>query len=151
MNKKNFNPLKEIGFLTARTHRTLLNTLNQRLIQNELDITAEQGFIIINLFLQDGIPQQELSDKIFKEKSSTKRLIDSLERKDLIVRIPDQNDKRNKLIYLTHGGKEVSTQLIKIIFKLLMDAQENIDKNEMEICKKVLIQIFNNLSGNNEK
>ena len=151
MNQEDFNPFKEIGFITARTHRTMLNTLNQRLIQNEIGITAEQAFVIINLFSQDGIPQQELSDKIFKEKSSTKRLIDSLERKDLIIRIPDQNDKRNKLIYLTHGGKKVNSKLRKIIFRLLTDAQENIDKKEMEICKNVLTQIFNNLNNENKK
>ena len=92
-----------------------------------------------------------MSDKIFKEKSSTKRLIDSLERKDLIIRIPDQNDKRNKLIYLTHGGKKVNSKLRKVIFRLLTDAQENIDKKEMEICKNVLTQIFNNLNNENKK
>lgn len=151
MNIKDFNPLKEIGFIVARTHRTMLNTLQQRLVDNGFDITAEQAIIIMKLYQKEGISQQELSDALFKDKSSVKRLIDNMERKNLIVRIPDQNDGRNKLIYLTHGGKALREQMTEVAICILDEAQENIDIEEIKICKKVLNQIFNNLSKNNIK
>lgn len=151
MNIKDFNPLKEIGFIVARTHRTMLNTLQQRLVDNGFDITAEQAIIIMKLYQKEGISQQELSDALFKDKSSVKRLIDNMERKNLIVRIPDQNDGRNKLIYLTHGGKALREQMTEVAICILDEAQENIDIEEIKICKKVLNQIFNNLSKNNTK
>ena len=151
MNIKDFNPLNEIGFIVARTHRTMLNTLQQRLTDNNFEVTAEQAVIIMKLYQKEGVTQQELSDALFKDKSSVKRLIDNMERKNFIVRIPDQNDGRNKLIYLTHGGRELRERMAEVAICLLDEAQENIDTEEIKICKKVLNQIFNNLSKNNTK
>lgn len=151
MKIEDFNPLNEIGFIVARTHRTMLNTLQQRLTDNNFEVTAEQAVIIMKLYQKEGISQQELSDALFKDKSSIKRLIDNMERKNFIVRIPDQNDGRNKLIYLTHGGKALREQMAEVAICLLGEAQENINTEEIKICKKVLNQIFNNLSKNNTK
>lgn len=151
MNNKEFNPLKEMPFMIARTHRTMLNTLNQRLVEKGLDITSEQAVIIMRLGIADGMTQQELADAVFKEKSSVKRLIDNLIRKSLIVRIIDQNDKRSKRIYLTHSGKELREKMTLIAISVLQKVYQNIDNQEMETCKKVLTQIFNNLNNQNEK
>lgn len=151
MNKNEFNPLEEIGFIIARTHRTMLNTLNQRLVEEGFDLTSEQAIVIMRLSIQDGLTQQELSDAIFKEKSSVKRLIDNLERKNMIVRIMDQNDRRNKRIHLTHGGRILQENMSKVAICLLTEVQTGIDNNEMEICKKVLTQIFNTLSDKSKK
>lgn len=150
MTIKDFNPLNEIGFYVGRTHRTMLNTLNQRLADKNIDITGEQAVIIMRLSIQDGMTQQELSDAIFKEKSSTKRLIDSLERKNLIVRIPDQNDRRSKRIHLTHGGKAIRVEMAETAICLLDVAKTGIDEKELEICKKVLTQVFDNLVKHNQ-
>jgi DNA-binding MarR family transcriptional regulator len=149
MDVKKFNPLNEIGFLIAKTHRTMLNTLQQRLVDKGFDVTAEQAVIIMKLYQQDGIAQQEIADAFFKDKSSIKRLIDNMERKDLIVRVPDKNDRRNKLIYLTHGGKVLREKMETVAVCVLNDAQEKIDTEEIKICKKVLGQIFDNLYKNN--
>ena len=148
MDLKEFNPLEQIGFLIARTHRTMLNTLQQRLGDNGFEITAEQAIIIMTLYQTDGIAQQEIANAVFKDKSSVKRLIDNMERKDLIVRVPDQNDRRNKLIYLTHKGKTLRAEMANVAICVLNEAQENIDTEEIKICKKVLGQIFNNLNNN---
>ena len=151
MNQNEFNPLKEIPFIIARAHRTMLNTLNQRLADKGLGITSEQAIIIMRLGIADGMTQQELADATFKDKSSVKRLIDNLIRKNLIVRVADQNDKRSKRIYLTHGGKELRENIALIAKGVLSQVQNNIDTKEMEVCKKVLTQIFENLNNQNEK
>lgn len=151
MNKIEFNPLDKIPFLIARTHRTIHNTLNRRLAEYGLDITSEQAVVIMRCGIDDGMTQQELSDAIFKEKSSAKRLVDNLVKKNLLVRIVDQNDKRNKRIYLTHGGKALREQMSHIASELLEIVCSNIEEQEMIICKKVLTKIFENLNQENEK
>lgn len=151
MNQNEFNPLKEIPFIIARAHRTMLNTLNQRLAEKGLDITSEQAIVIMRLGIADGMTQQELADATFKDKSSIKRLIDNLIRRNLIVRIADQNDKRSKRIYLTHGGKALRENMALVAKGVLSQVQDNIDTQEMETCKKVLTQIFENLNNQNKK
>ena len=146
MNQTDFNPLDKIPFLIARTHRTIHNSLNRRLAERGLDITSEQAIVIMRCGIKDGMTQQELSDAIFKEKSSAKRLIDNLVKKNLLVRITDQNDKRNKRIYLTHGGKALRQKMALIAIEILEIVCANIEEQEMIICKKVLTQIFDNLN-----
>ena len=70
-----------------------------------------------------------------------------MEKHNLVVRVPDQNDRRVKLIYLTHQGKELQQLLTDGIMQSEQEALEGIDKQELEVCLKVLQQICTNLSG----
>ncbi len=139
---KNINPSDEIGFFIGRTHRTMLNDLQQRLINKALDITPEQGILLMQLGIEEGVSQQEIANRIFKDKSSVKRLIDSMERKSLLVRVEDKNDRRNKLIYLTYKGRTVKQEVIEVKTVCMEEIKAKIDEDEMKVCKKVLSQIF---------
>ena len=70
-----------------------------------------------------------------------------MEKRNLVVRVPDQNDKRNKLIYLTHKGKALQKELGVVLDKKLEQAYQNIEKEHIQICKNVLISMFCNLDN----
>lgn len=140
--EKEFNPTNEIGFFVGRTHRKMLNVLQQRFTNAAIDITPEQGILLVKLGFEDGISQQQIADMLCKEKSSAKRLIDSMERNDLILRIEDKKDRRNKLIYLTNSGKTLRKKIKVIASDLMEEINTTIDISEMQICKKVLSEIF---------
>lgn len=139
---KNANPTSQIGFFIGRTHRTMINVLQQRLTNEGIDVTPEQGILLMHLGIEEGLSQQEIANRIFKDKSSVKRLIDSMESKSLLVRIEDKNDRRNKLIYLTHKGKKVKEEVIEVKSIFAERFCKEIDKDEMKVCKKVLSQIY---------
>jgi DNA-binding MarR family transcriptional regulator len=120
----------------------MLNDLQQRLINKALDITPEQGILLMQLGIEEGVSQQEIANRIFKDKSSVKRLIDSMERKSLLVRVEDKNDRRNKLIYLTYKGRTVKQEVIEVKTVCMEEIKAKIDEDEMKVCKKVLSQIF---------
>lgn len=139
---ENINPSNQIGFFIGRTHRTMLSVLQQRFTNEAIDITPEQGILLMHLGIEEGVSQQDIANRIFKDKSSVKRLIDSMERKSLLVRVEDKSDRRNKLIYLTHKGKMVKQQVIEIKSTYTEQFKVKIEESEMKICKKVLSQIY---------
>ena len=70
-----------------------------------------------------------------------------MEKRDLVVRIPDRLDRRQNLIYLTNKGKRLQEELMQIFQKTSLEAQGGIDPEQLEIFRKVLAEIHRNLSN----
>ncbi len=104
-------------------------------------------FLLINLWKHDGLTQQELSEKTGKDKGNMTRMISGLEKRNLVVRIPNHADGRSKLIYLTNKGKVCQKALIPIAQKTLGEAQWQIPEKDVKLYKSVLKQIVKNLKA----
>jgi len=129
----------------GRATRSLGALVNRNFAQAGYDVTCEQWSVLINLSKKNGQSQQELVALICKDKTSITRLIDNMEKHNLVVRIPDKNDKRQKLIYTTKKGRDLQLNLLKIIQKTMQQAQKSIKPNDLSICKKVLNQVYDNV------
>ncbi len=145
MPQMKYNIEGSLGSIVRRAERALINKLNQYFKKNGYDVTTEQYRVLISLWNKDGQNQQELAEATFKNKTSITRLINGLEKKNLVVRIPDRTDHRNKLIYLTKKGKELPKVLAGLAKKTLKQAQAGIPEDEIETCKKVLCRVIQNI------
>lgn len=100
----------------------------------ELPITPEQYRVMAVLWTKDGISQIELAARSRRDRASTTRIVDLLEEKRLVARIPDRNDRRINLVYLTKHGKElekpasacVERSIADLLSPLSMDDQWNL-------------------------
>ena len=73
------------------------------------------------------------------------RLIDSLEKMGLVVRTPDENDKRNNLIVLTAGGKDIEEKAFKVANETMHKALNGVTPEELAMGQNLLKKIFNNM------
>ena len=137
----------EIGFLRliGMAGRSVKNSLDQNLAQAGYDITAIHMLLLGYLYENEGVNQQTLTEYMFRDKTATTRWIDFLEAKDLVVRVPDKADRRQKLIYLTKKGRGIRGELMRIVLKTENDAQQGIEPHKVAICKEVLMQVRENL------
>ena len=78
------------------------------------------------------------------DKAAITRLLNVLEKKNIVLRIPDRNDKRSKLVYLTNKAKEFKPDLIAVVEELLEEAEQQISSEEMTQCKTTINKIFSN-------
>lgn len=101
--------------------------------------------VLTILWHKDGISQQDLVNMIHKAKSSITRLLDNMENRNLVVRIPDEHDKRNRLIYLTRKGRSLREALEDILQDTLQKATDGLTPDEIQTTKKVLTQLHFNL------
>ena len=74
------------------------------------------------LFIEDGVTQDELAKDFCVDKAATARSMQNLEKKGIIIRKPDESDRRAKRVYLTDKAYK---------YKPLM---ESIQKKWMKIC-----------------
>ena len=135
---------ESLGYAAGRAARALGTRLNRNFAEAGYDVTCEQWSVLVNLWQKNGQSQQDLAGTTCKDKTSMTRLIDNMEKHSLVVRIPDKEDRRQKLIYLTKKGRDLREKLFRIVQQTLEEAQKDIPVKDIALCKKVLHQIYEN-------
>ncbi len=133
-----------IAYLVGRTSRSIMKRLTNKFSTAGFDVSYEQWSILVHLYRKDGQTQQELANIAVKDKAAITRLLHVLEKKNIVLRIPDRTDKRSKLVYLTHKAKEFKVDLISIVEDLLKEAGQGIGTDEITQCRTTLNKIFAN-------
>lgn len=109
------------------------------------DITPEQ-FLILDTLWDDGVQsQQEIADKIQKDKNSVTKLIDALEKKDLVQRIAFKQDRRLNLIHVTETGKKIKDEVTEIAMQATNSIIRDIPKEELYTFLRVLTKMSDNM------
>ena len=110
-----------------------------------LEITIEQWSILYHLWKQDGLSQQELCNRTFRDKPSITRLIDNLEKQKLVKRMPSKEDRRINLVCLSEPAKLLQDKTIELANQTMDEALIGVGKNEIEIVKQVFQKVYDNL------
>ena len=141
------DPHDSLVFLTNRVGRLLSNEVRKKLEEEEGPQALQPTHIgvLVDLWAQDGVRQQDLAVSTIKDKGTITRTLNILEQENLVVRVTDRSDKRNKRIYLTHKGKELEHQLLPYAQRAIAGATSGISQEELCICKKVLARLYKNL------
>jgi DNA-binding MarR family transcriptional regulator len=135
----------EIGTLIGKTRRALVNRINQEFSNAGYSITMEQWKTLTMLDVEDCKCQKNLAEILAKDKTSLTRMVNGLEKKRLVKRSTDQDDRRHKLVKLTKNGLSLREELNSIITKIGKISEIGIESQQKEICKNVLIKIYRNL------
>lgn len=138
-----FNLDDSVGYLINIVAGKLKNELNHRFVS--FDITPEQWVVLNKLWEKDGVTQKDLAERTFKDQPNLGRIVDKLEKKQLIKRCTDARDRRMVKVFLTEEGYELKKELIPRASEILDFAQKNISDDEIEILRKLLKKIIKNL------
>jgi DNA-binding MarR family transcriptional regulator len=134
------------SFITGMASTAIARRLQKNFRQEGITITIEQWSVLYHLWKQDGISQQELCLATFRDKPSITRLLDNLEKLEMVVRKPSPTDKRSKLIMLTETARGLQEKTMHIAAMTLNEALEGVAATDLESAKKVLQQVYDNLS-----
>jgi len=135
-----------IGTLIGRAYRILKYDIQREFHTVGYNLTVEQWVLLVILKMKDGISQHDISNIISKEKTTITRLIDGVEKKKLIVRVQDKNDRRNKLIYLTDEGKIVESILTPIVKRINKKALNGFTDEETKMFYTLMNKMINNFN-----
>jgi len=133
------------SFITGKASTALARRLQKNFKQNGVEITIEQWSVLYHLWKQDGLSQQELCNATFRDKPSITRLVDNLEKLKLVKRVSSKEDRRMNLIYLTETAKRIQDQTMDLANQTLNEALINVNPEDIELCKSVLQQVYDNL------
>ena len=111
-----------------------------------LEITIEQWSILYHLWKEDCLSQQELCNRTFRDKPSITRLIDNLEKQNMVKRMPSKTDRRINLVCLTEAAKQIQNLTIDLANQTMSEALVGVKKEDIEIVKIVFQKVYDNLT-----
>lgn len=137
-----------LGMLIAQVHRLSTKKFVQNSHNSGIDISMDQWLVLGPIWGKEGISQKEISEYCLKDKTSVTKIIDTLEKKNLVVRVPDQLDHRIKRVVLSNKGKKLFLEVIPIMELTRNQLREGITEKEVELLRSVLSKIYKNLITN---
>ena len=121
--------------------------LKQKIDKLNIGITGEQFIVLDAIAANPKVYLQKLSEIIFKDKSNTTRIINLLEKKNLIKR--EMGRKNNRLVnYLsvTEYGQKIVDDNMPKIKEFVEEIFSNITNNEVELLHSLSKKVQSDLS-----
>ena len=134
-----------LGMLIGQVHRLSTKRFVQNSHNSGLDISMDQWIVLGPIWENDGVSHKEISEYCLKDKTSVTKIIDTLEKKNLVVRVSDQLDHRVKRVVLSNKGKELFLQAIPIMELTRDQLRDGITEQDIESLRSDLTKIYNNL------
>ena len=133
------------SFITGKASIAIARRLQKKLNDAGLKLTIEQWSVLYHLWKEDGKSQQELCNATFRDKPSITRLVDNLEKLNLVKRVASENDRRINKIFLTKQAQKMQEQTMIMAEETLNEALETVPSDKIEVCKEVLQIVYDNL------
>jgi DNA-binding MarR family transcriptional regulator len=140
---------KSMGPWLGRTVKMVDYHLQEAFANAKLDISKEQMIILKKLHTEDGLPQNELALLTFRDKSSLTRLLATMEKKEYVIKVQSQSDKRINKVYLTDKGRAIFKNTRPVIKKVLDIMENGISGQEKSAIIEILKKIQLNFEAQN--
>ena len=137
-----------LGMLIETAFRLMTKRFVHNACNSGVDISLDQWQVLGPIWQLKTPSQKELGEVCLKDKASITRIVDSLEKKSLVVRIADQIDHRIKRVVLTNLGKQLFYDVLPIMEKTREEVRGDISEDQIIIFKNVLSKIIQNLDVN---
>ncbi|CAN5799236.1 MarR family transcriptional regulator [soil metagenome] len=145
LNSKQFRRGELYFVITGVANTALARRLQKYFRDAGLDITVEQWSVLVHLWKEDGVNQQELCNKTFRDKPSITRLVDNLEKLGMVKRVASKEDRRINYIFLTDEAKAMRDKTMELANNTLMDGLDGVSIEDVEVVRRVLTQVYENL------
>ncbi len=135
------------SFITGKASTAIARRLQKKLNAAGINLTIEQWSVLYHLWKEDGKSQQELCKATFRDKPSITRLIDNLEKLNLVKRMSHDKDRRINKVFLTRQAEKLQEETMQLAEETLNEALEGVPADQIEMCKEALKKVYDNLNG----
>ena len=144
IHKSDFN--KTIAPWIGKTSKMLNMYISDVFHHNNITITKQQWIVLKILFENpEGIIQNKLAFITDRNKASLTRLINGMEKNNLVSRIKSEKDSRKNIVFNTQNGNELFLKTKPIMLKSISKVQEGISDEEMNSFIQIMSKIQKNL------
>lgn len=136
-----------IGFIIKQVNNVYEKDLNERL--KKIGITSSQCAVLDYLFhtSKDEVSSERCGEISESEKSDCDPgILKRLDEKGYIFCVPNANDRRKKIIYLTEKAYDIRRKMEADRRKLDRELTRGMTKRETEALRKNLDKILNNIA-----
>jgi len=133
-----------IGFQVLQVHKAHRQLADAAL--NKLGVHTGQEMILLQLWIEEGIPQSQLAASVEVEPPTATKMLQRMERAGLIERRTDPTDARVSRVYLTERGRALEQPVLDVWKQLETQTVAGLSLTEQALLHRLLMQVLTNLS-----
>lgn len=129
-------------------HISLIYRYSQIFFNSELkkyNLGSGQYIFLINLFQNNGISQEQLSDMVKIDKATTARAIAKLVNENYVIREVNDKDKRAYNLYTTPKAESIKNILFGILDSWNTIMLDNFNEEEKKMLLKLTEKVGSNI------
>ena len=139
------DPATSAGYLLRDTHLAFAKALRRRLLP--YDMTTGQYFFLRALWIEEGLSQRELSRRVGTTEPTTASAMRVLEKKGLVRRTRNAEDRRTINIFPTEEGRRLKNELLAHATDINDAAMAGISAAELDRVFALLRAMKDNLDA----
>ena len=136
---------KALPFLIHACYQQIRSATYKEFAAHGLELTPEQWIVLVQLWNQDGQSQSALSELTLRDRPTMSRILETMEKSDLVERSVDAQDARSRLVKLTRTGKALQAKLVPVAKKLVARLEHDISERDLEVTHRTLSRMQQNL------
>ena len=113
----------------------------------ELGLNLSEASLLAYVEEAGALTQTRLAERLGIGRAAMGSVIDSLEKRGLVERNPDPDDRRVWLVDLTASGKEMVQQVTERDVVLRKELRAGISRDDRQKLAEVLVALGNNLAA----
>ena len=132
-----------LGMVVVKMLKPMFCVLEMRAAkQTDLKLTMAQFVLLFTISEEkEEVILKDMAEKLGKDKSAILRMIDLLEKKELLRRAVDQNDRRKNQLLVTKKGERLIAEFRNVEFELNSELLEGLSDTDMQTFYKVVNHI----------
>lgn len=134
-----------LGQLVRDVHSAYRRALAQ--VHEPHRVSLGQWFFLRALWLEDGMTQRELSQRVGMMEPTTVAALNAMEQRGFVHRVRNRHDRRKVNIYLTAEGRQLQSMLVPATNGVGMRAISGVLETDCRVAETVLRTILANLSS----
>jgi MarR family 2-MHQ and catechol resistance regulon transcriptional repressor len=122
-----------------RAANSVAGRMNRELVSSRL---TESQFAVLEVLMHHGpLHQCQIAAKILKSGANLTTVLDNLQKRGLIIRQPDEQDRRSTIVELTPQGRRLIGDVFPVharAIRDLMSALNSAEKTQLgDLCRKL--------------
>ncbi|WP_417591491.1 MarR family winged helix-turn-helix transcriptional regulator [Parasphingorhabdus sp.] len=138
------DPNNSIGYLARIVFRSFSRLLERGTMVH--NVSAGQWRFLRQLWLEDGITQRELSERVGMREPTTVVSLKSLEKAGFVVRKKTPVDRRKTYVYLTPHAKRLELVLAPMNAEIHEIATRGMSEDEVAQLQSLMQRVIANLA-----
>lgn len=132
-----------INFLLTTTQKTVSQFFAEKI--SKFDITPAQYGVMRCLWRTDFQTPTQIAQALSLDSSSITGLLDRMDSKGLLRRVPSSDDRRVTQVMLTHRGKSFEKTLHPLVIEAHNEVLNSLSEHERESLIKSLNTVLSNV------
>ncbi|SDG85245.1 DNA-binding transcriptional regulator, MarR family [Vibrio xiamenensis] len=138
-NEQRLFVLENLGFLLGKSCHIKDRLLDQHLMPE--DITSTQAKVLFQIYHFRFDRPSQIGKSLNVDNSAITRMLDRLEKKGLLLRVPDPSDRRSIVIQLTESGVDVVKRSLPLARSAIDELTQALSEEEIEQLRHCLKKI----------